>query len=150
VESSRARLQAFFEHSPAAKKAVRPLAKTARVALELDEGPIGFTMRDGAPCLVPGPLADPDFTLRLPAGAVEHLAAIEGEDVGAVGIAFFELVLDREPARHVGLAVQGSTVRLMRHGYLAVLALGGARVALWLLKRGFADPRRVIDRLRGR
>jgi endonuclease YncB( thermonuclease family) len=46
--------------------------------------------------------------------------------------------------------VQAPTGRLVAHGYLAVLALGGTRVALWLLRRGLASPARIIDRLRGR
>jgi len=46
--------------------------------------------------------------------------------------------------------VDAPTARLLTHGYLSVLALGGARVALWLLRRGLANPLAVIDRLRGR
>jgi hypothetical protein len=143
-------LARFFATSPAARKAVRPLAPRARVALDLDEGPAGFTMADGAPRLAAGPLPDPDFTLRLPAAAVARVVAVEGGDVGEVGIAFFRLVLERDPALRVGLRVDAPTSRLLAHGYLGVLALGGGRVALWLLRRGLANPLAVIERLRGR
>jgi hypothetical protein len=64
-------------------------------------------------------------------------------------VAFFQLVLERDPALRVTLTVDAPTSRLLAHGYLSVLALGGARVALWLLGRGLANPRRVIERLRG-
>ena len=144
------RLAHFFTTAPAARRAVGPLAAGARVALQLDEGPAGFTLEAGQPRLAPGPLADPDFTLRLPRAAVERLAALPGQDVGEAGLAFFGLVLERDPALHVGISVQAPTARLVAHGYLAVLALGGARVALWLLRRGASSPRRVIERLRGR
>jgi hypothetical protein len=150
ITPSLARLSAFFATSPAARKAVRPLGAGARVALLLDEGPAGFTLRDGVPHLAAGALEDPDFTVRLPAAAVARLVAVEGEDVGAVGVAFFQLVLEREPASRVGLTVQAPTSRLLSHGYLMVLALGGTKVALWLLTRGLANPRKVIERLRGR
>jgi len=149
-ETSLDALARFFATSPAARRAVRPLAGGARVALDLDEGPAGFTLAAGAPCLAPGPLAEPDFTLRLPAGAVARVVAVQGEDVGEVGIAFFKLVLERDPALKVGLRVDAPTTRLLAHGYLGVLAQGGARVAFWLLRRGFANPLAVIDRLRGR
>lgn len=149
-ETSLEALARFFAASPAARRAVRPLAAGARVALELDEGPAGFTLEGGAPRLAPGRLPDPDFTLRLPAGAVARVVGVGGDDVGEVGIAFFELALARDPARHVGLRVDAPTPRLLAHGYLGVLALGGARVALWLLRRGLANPLAVIDRLRGR
>ncbi len=143
-------LTRFFATSPAARRAVRPLAAGARVALELDEGPAGFRLEAGAPRLEAGPLDDPDFTLRLPTAAVARVAAVEGDDVGAVGIAFFQLVLERDPALRVGIQVGAPTARLLAHGYLGVLALGGVKVTLWLVKRGLANPKAVIDRLRGR
>jgi hypothetical protein len=149
-EDSLTRLARYFETAPAARQAIRPLAPGARVALLLDEGPAGFTLEAGAPRLRPGPLPDPDFTLRLPGGAVERIAAQASHDVGEAGLTFFHLVLERDPALHVGVSVQAPTGRLVAHGYLAVLALGGTRVALWLLRRGLASPARIIDRLRGR
>lgn len=140
----------YFATSPAARKAVRPLAAGARVALALDEGPAGFTLEGGAPRLAPGPLADPDFTLALPRAAVVRLVAHPGEGVGDAGLAFFKLLLERDPALRTTATVQAPTGRLVTHGWLAVLALGGARVALWLLGRGLTNPLKVIDRLRGR
>jgi hypothetical protein len=103
----------------------------------------------GAARLEAGALEDPDFTLRLPRAAVERLVAGPAGDVGEVGLAFFRLVLERDAALRVGVTVQGSTARLVAHGYLAVLALGGVRVALWLAAKGLASPRRIIERLRG-
>jgi len=150
TDQSLDRLARFFATSPAARKAVRPLGAGARVALVLDEGPAGFTLREGAPHLAAGPLDDPDFTVRLPAAAVARVVAVEGDDVGAVGVAFFQLVFERTPPLRVGLTVDAPTGRLLAHGYLSVLALGGAKVALWLLRRGLANPRKVIERLRGR
>ncbi len=148
--TSLTRLTRFFDTAPAARRAVRPLAAGARVALQLDEGPAGFTLEAGAPRLSPGPLADPDFTLRLPGGAVDRLVALPGDDVGEAGLAFFQLVLERDPALHVGVSVQAPTARLLAHGYLAVLALGGVKVALWLLRRGVASPARIMEKLRGK
>jgi hypothetical protein len=150
TETSLARLARHFATSPAARRAVRPLAEGARVALLLDEGPAGFTLAEGAPRLEPGPLVDPDFTLRLPSAAVARLTALEGDDVGEAGVAFFRLLLERDPALRVEARVQAPTGRLVRHGYLAVLALGGLRVAAFLLTRGLRDPRAVVERLRGR
>jgi hypothetical protein len=149
-ESSLASLARYLETAPAARRAVGPLAAGARVALLVEEGPAGFTLEGGAPRLAPGPLADPDFTLRLPPGAVARLVARGQDEVGEAGLAFFELLLERDPALHVGVSVQASTARLVAHGWLSVLALGGARVALWLLRRGLASPAKVIERLRGR
>jgi len=142
-------LQRFFETSPAARRATRPLARGARVALALPEGPAHFTMASGQPRVAEGPAEDPDFALELPAIAVERITSIESDDVGEFGVAFFQLVLERDPAMKVRVRVQAPTSHLLSHGYLGVLALGGVKVTWWLLRNGIRNPRAAIDRLRG-
>jgi hypothetical protein len=143
-------LAELFSRAPSASRAVRRLSPSARVGLELDEGPAGFAVSDGVAVLTAGAPGDPDFTLRLPAAAVARLCAHAGAGVGELGLAFFTLLLERDPSLRVLVRVHASTPRLLAHGYLAVLALGGPRVLAWLLRRGLADPRAVIERLRRR
>lgn len=135
---------------PVARRAARPLASATEVGLLVGGTAARFTMEGGRPLVREGAAADPDFTLALPEGAVARLAAQQTDDVGEMGIAFFQLLLERDPALHVSVRIQASTARLLSRGYLSVLALGGMRVALWLLKKGLADPRAVIERLRHR
>ena len=142
-------LSRFFETSPAARKATRPLARDARVALALASGPARFSMADGEGRVKEGAEADPDFTLTLPEEAVQELTGIPGDDVGEFGIAFFKLLLAREPERRVRVHIHASTPRLISHGYLGVLAAGGAKVGWWLLRNGVRNPKAAIDRLRG-
>lgn len=139
----------FFATSPAARKATRPLSRDARVAITLSSGPARFSMSTGEARVEAGAEADPDFTLVLPDGAVKEITAIPGDDVGEFGIAFFKLVLAREPERRVRVKIDASTARLVTHGYLGVLAAGGAKVAWWLLRNGVKNPKAAIDRLRG-
>ena len=97
-----------------------------------------------------GAEADPDFTLTLPDARGEaHHRASPATTSGPFGIAFFQLLLAREPERRVRVHVHASTARLVSHGYLGVLAAGGAKVAWWLLKNGVKNPKAAIDRLRG-
>lgn len=142
-------LRAFFERAPAARRATRPLARGARVNLVLDDGPARFTMQGGAPEVAQGVDDDPDFTLTLPGGAVSRITAMASEDVGEVGIEFFKLALERDPSLKVRIRVEAPTARLVSHGYLGVLALGGLKVGWWLLKKGVRNPRAAIDRFRG-
>ncbi len=135
---------------PVARRAARPLAPSAEVGLVVAGTAARFTMEGGRPVAREGTAADPDFTLTLPEGAVARLAAQESDDVGEMGVAFFQLLLERDPALHVGVRLHASTARLLSHGYLSVLALGGMRMGLWLLRKGLADPRAVIERLRRR
>jgi hypothetical protein len=143
-------LKRFFEHAPAARKATRPLSCDARVNLALPEGPATFTMEGGAPAVLSGASPDPDFTLTLPDAAVRRLTALQTDDVGEFGIAFFKLVLERDPAAKVRVRLDTSTGRLLANGYLGVLAQGGLKVSLWLVKNGIRNPRAAIDRLRGK
>jgi hypothetical protein len=143
-------LRKFFEVSPAARKATRSLSRDARVALDLPDGPAHFRMEADGARVEAGAETDPDFTLTLPAAAVRHLTSRPGDDVGEFGVAFFQLVLSRDPAERVRVHVQASTARLVAHGYLGVLATGGMKVTWWLLKNGVKNPKAAIDRLRGR
>lgn len=141
-------LKEFLEHSPAARKATRPLSREARVNLVLPEGPARFTMEGGTPTLLPGEGRDPDFTLTLPASAARRITSLGSEEVGAYGVEFFKLVLERDPALRVRIRVLAPTGRLLSHGYLGVLAQGGIGVALWLIRNGVKNPAAIIDRLR--
>ena len=142
-------LRTFFETAPAARKAARPLSRTACVNVALQGGPARFTMESGAPALQEGAAPDPDFTLTLPDGAVQRLTTLGSDDVGEFGIAFFKLVLDRDPAYKVRVKIDAPTTRLLGHGYLGVLAVGGLKVSWWLLKNGVKNPKAAIERLRG-
>src|SRR5512132_3150540 len=142
-------LKTFFETSPAARKAARPLSRGARVNLALDGGDAHFTVESGNPEVRDGADAAPDFTLTLPTGAVERITSLESDDVGEFGIAFFKLVLERDPALKARIHVDAPTTRLIGHGYLGVLALGGMKVTWWLVKNGIRNPKAAIDRLRG-
>jgi len=135
---------------PVARRAARPLRAAAEVGLVVAGTAARFTVEAERPVVREGAPADPDFTLTLPEAAVARLAAKQTDDVGEMGVAFFQLLLERDPALKVGVRVQASTARLLSHGYLSVLAQGGMRVGLWLLKKGLADPRAVIERLRRR
>lgn len=142
-------LRTFFETAPAARRATRPLARGARVNLAIDGGDARFTMESGAPQVLAGAAPDPDFTLTLPPAAVARITGLGSDDVGAFGIEFFKLVLERDPALKVRVRVNAATARLVGHGYLGVLAVGGAKVAWWLVRNGVKNPKAAIDRLRG-
>src|SRR5512136_193643 len=115
TETSTEALARFFATSRAARKATRPLSHDARVGLVLDEGPARFSVTGGQARVEPGEEADPDFTLTMPALAVTQLTGIDGEDVGEFGIAFFKLLLARDPERRVRVRVSASTARLVAH-----------------------------------
>jgi hypothetical protein len=145
-----AELRKFFESSPAAQKATRHLSRDAEVALFLDAGAARFTMESGVPRIEEGPARDPDFTLTVPDAAAARIVAVRGDDVGLLGVQFFELVFEKDPALKIRAKVHVPTSRLLGRGYLSVLAKGGMKLTWWLLKNGVKNPRAAIERLRGR
>lgn len=149
TDPSHESLKAFFESAPVARKATRPLGRGARVNLALEGGVSRFTMESGAPAVHPGADPEPDFTLTMPAAAVARVTGRDSGDVGELGVEFFKLVLERDPALKVRLRIDAPTTRLLGNGYLGVLALGGMKVTWWLLKNGVKNPMAAIDRLRG-
>lgn len=143
-------LRRFFESAAVARQATRPLSHEARVNVDLPEGTAHFSMEGGAPALRSGAAPDPDFTLRLPGGAVERITSLRSDDVGEFGVEFFKLVLEREPELKVRLHLDAPPSRLLSHGYLGVLAQGGLKVTWWLLRNGVKNPLAAIERLRKR
>jgi hypothetical protein len=141
-------LRAFFAASAAARRATRLLSTDARVDLLLDTGPAHFTHEEGVADVRPGTSGRPDFTLTLPRVTVERLTARDTADVGELGVAFFELALERDPALRIRIHLEAPTARLVAHGYLSVVALGGVKVAWWLLRNGIGHPRAALERLR--
>ena len=142
-------LQAIFRTAPGARRATRPLAREPEVGLDLGGEPARFSMASGTAEVLAGPARDPDFTLVIPPAAVPRLTAGD-HGVGALGVAFFQLVRSREPELHVGVRLHVSTSRLVKHGYLRVLALGGLEVAFHLLRAGVSRPLEALERLRRR
>jgi len=49
----------------------------------------------------------------------------------------------------VRVKIDAPTTRLLTHGYLGVLAVGGLKVSWWLIKNGVKNPKAAIDKLRG-
>jgi hypothetical protein len=141
-------LRRFFEEAPVARAATRSLAREARVNVTLTEGTARFTMEGGAPALLAEAAPDPDFTLRLPDGAVRRITGLRSDDVGEFGIEFFKLVLERDPELRVRVHLDAPASRLLAHGYLGVLAQGGLKVTWWLLRNGVKNPLAAIERLR--
>jgi hypothetical protein len=141
-------LKTFLESAPVARKATRPLSRAARVNVALPEGPAQFHMDGPGPELRPGAGEDPDFTLTLPGGAVDRITSLPSEDVGAFGVEFFRLVLERDPDLKVRVHIDAPASRLLANGYLGVLALGGLKVTWWLLRNGVKNPVAAFERFR--
>jgi len=103
--------------------------------------------RDGVACLLPGAATDPDLVFCFPPAAVEALARVDGR-VGDFAVELFGLVAETRPDLRVRLRVAAPFARLVRRGYLSLLAAGGWRVLAVGAKRGvrsIAELRALVE-----
>jgi hypothetical protein len=101
--------------------------------------------RGGHSVLEPGDAEDPDLAFCFPAAAIAELEATRG-GVGDFALALFRLVLDDDPARHVGFRVVAPFTRLARRGYVDLLVRGGPRL-LWFGARHGVRSLTALKRL---
>jgi hypothetical protein len=124
------RLAQLFAAHPAWRTAARRLSRDATSAVYFSQRP-GEAWRlerhrDGSR-LVAGAAPDPDLVFRFTPAAVERLAAVSG-GVGEFAVTLFELMTSRDPEVRIDLRIAAGFARLVRRGYLGVLAAGGPQV----------------------
>lgn len=135
-------LTRFFETSSAARKAAAPLRKNAEVAVTFTDvpGDFRFALVDGKPRLLREKARDPDFLLTLSPGAVADIASKPDNDVGDLGILFFQHMLAEKPEDKVHVKLHSGLIKLTMRGYLGVLAAGGVKVIGWMAQKGLKGP----------
>lgn len=144
----------FLEH-PAWTRAASRIegAATSTVYFSHRPGDPWHLERQGSrTLLLPGAAPDPDFAFCFTPASVERLASVDG-GVGAFAVELFTLVTEEDPKLQVGFRIVAPFTRLVRRGYLGLLAAGGTRVLAFGATRGvrsLAELRRLVDRVRRR
>jgi hypothetical protein len=135
-------LTRFFETSSAARKAAAPLKKAAEVGVTFTDvpGEWRFVVQDGRPRLLKERAQDPDFILTMSPGAVKDIASKPDNDVGELGILFFQHMIASEPQDKVRVKLHSGLIKLTMRGYLGVLAAGGPKVIMWMAHKGLKGP----------
>ncbi|MDF1565391.1 MAG: AAA family ATPase [Deltaproteobacteria bacterium] len=147
------KLRTFFETSPAAAKATKPLKKGAEVGVVFTDvpGDYRFGVETGAGRIGEGKASDPDFELELAPGAVDRLCSMQTDDLGEFAVTFFKCMLADDPEQKIGVKLHSGFLKLTSRGYLKTMALGGAKVFAFMAKNGYMGPtavKKAIDKLR--
>jgi hypothetical protein len=154
-DESVTRLARMFLEHPAWADAARRIGSDATSSVFFSHRPgepWRLERRQGRTLLLPGAAPDPDFVFRFTPASIERLCVTEG-GIGHFAVALFELIMEPSPRLRVGFRVAASFPRLVRRGYLGLLAAGGLRVLAFGAARGVrtpADLRRLVERLRRR
>jgi hypothetical protein len=148
-----ARLARLFAAHPAWRSAARRLSREACSSVYFRQRPgeaWRLERRGEGSQLLPGAASDPDLVFRFTPAAVERLAAVSG-GVGDFAVALFDLITSRDPELRVDLRIAAGFPRLVRRGYLGVLAAGGPQVLAFGASHGIrslAALRRFVSQRR--
>jgi len=155
ADATVSRLETLFREHPAWVGAARKLEEDATSGVFFGHRPgepWHLERIQGVTRLLPGTAADPDFVFCFPPRAVDRLAAVEG-DIGSFAVELFRLITESDPQLRVGFRVAVAFPRLVRRGYLGLLAAGGWRVLAFGATRGvrsLAQLRALVDAMRRR
>ncbi|MCG3172859.1 MAG: hypothetical protein GMKNLPBB_01021 [Myxococcota bacterium] len=146
-EQSYLKLKEFVERHPVAVRSAQPLKTGVEVGISFvgDNEKYHFRKEKDGGYLRRGPASDPDFSLIVPDAAVEEIGAMNTDDIGEFGIAFFKLVLTQEQARKIHVRIHAGVFSFLTHGYFGVLALGGGKVMKYLGGKGFGSLGAIKD-----
>jgi hypothetical protein len=140
------RLAACYREHPAWRRAAHRLSADASSAVYFSHRPgeaWRLVQRDVGADLLPGRATDPDLAFRFTPAAIERVAAVRG-GTGDFAVALFECITSEDPELRVDVRVVAPFSRLVRRGYVALLAAAGPKVAAYGLRRGI----RTLGQLR--
>jgi hypothetical protein len=146
------RLARLFREHSAWKAAARHIEEAATSAVYFSHRPCDpwrLVRERGQTLLRPGPADDPDFVFRFTPASIERLEAVEG-NIGDFAVELFTLITDTDPTQSIDFRIVAPFSRLVRRGYLGLLAAGGLRVLAFGASRGvrtLADLRHLIQRV---
>jgi hypothetical protein len=143
-------LAEFLANNPGARRVGQSLNGGAEVAVRFVDQPGDWRIHipeSGTIHFEAVKAADPDFELYLPTAAVESLKKHANADISDLGIAFFEHIVAKEPARKIGVRIHSGVVKLTRRGWLGVLALGGPKVVMWMAGKGLISRGAIASAL---
>lgn len=160
--SPQERLKAFFETAPVARRAVDPLSKGVAVNVLFVEGKLPDLNQVAPPChflrvpsggtVLSGEHPEPDFTLYMPLPSIDRLEQITSEDPGDFGVEFFKICMSKDETIKIRVLINTGPLKLLTHGYLGVLKVGGWKMLTFLKQNGvigIGGFKAVINRLRG-
>ncbi|MDJ0852742.1 MAG: hypothetical protein QNK04_30605 [Myxococcota bacterium] len=133
-----AQLAELFGKHPAWRAAAARLepAATSTVFFSHRPGePWHLERREGYTYLEPGRAVDPDFVFLFTPPSVKRLAETDGS-IGSFAVELFRLMTEGSEKGRIQLRIAAPFQRLVRRGYLGLLAAGGLRVLAFGAARG--------------
>lgn len=145
-------LNDFFAR-PACQKATAPLKKGIELAVYIDEdSPLTLVKRNQLVEVTATAPKNPDMSFWIGKKGLLELTQSESTDIGDIGISIIKLMLATDPELRLKSKVHIGSLKLLAHGYLGVLPLGGPKIMSFLASKGLANISKIkdaISQLRG-
>ncbi len=139
------KLKALFDRD-VCQRATKPLRDGVKIAVYVGEdGPLTLSHQGGRIGIFRTAPTSPDMTFHVPPAAIDELCKLTTEDIGEVGIAIIQQMMNEDPNKKIRAKVHIGTFDLLRHGYLGILPLGGGTVMKHLASKGFSNIGKIKD-----
>ena len=144
---STSQVKRYFEQNHASRDAAAPLKKGVQIAITVlqangTEDAYIFERVITGNSLVeapPGAVANTDLSFKVPARTMAELINYQVEEIGEIGVFILRKMMGTTaPEDRIYFKVHCGVLRLMKNGYLGVLAAGGKSVASFLAHNGIS------------
>jgi hypothetical protein len=129
----------FLENKPASHEVVTSLRDGVEIGLTIDSLECAYLQEEGRPRLEERAPKNPDVVFVISPDAAETLVKNSGTDVGEFGVEVLKQVL----AGEVKIRVPGSTLRIMKNGYLGIIKKGGKTFMKYLASNGVSSLSKI-------
>lgn len=152
VPSSQEILNEFFSRT-VCQKATEPLKNGIEIAVYIEqEPPLTLYKRNNKIEVAATAPKTPDISFWVGKKGLLELTQSHFDDIGEIGICIIKLMLSTDSEMQLKSKVHIGSLKLLSHGYLRVLPLGGPKIMSFLASKGFANIGKIkdaISQLRG-
>ena len=132
------RLEDFVTNHSVAVRSAKPLKTGVEVGIIFtkDNFECRFVKERKSAKMYRGKAKNPDFELYVGEKVIEHMMEMDSNDIGEFGIEFFKHIMNRTPEENVRPKFHIGFFKMVSHGYIRVIMLGGIGLFKWLAKNG--------------
>ena len=147
------KLKDFYENSPLALKATKPLKKGAVAEVQFEDDPESYTLlkEQDHSVIKPGKPKKPEIYMKFTADAVDYLYELHQQgkdDIEEWMTRFSECILNPTRERKIEFRICANLVTVARMGYFGMMRLGGKRAVSIAMKLGVKVPKKFIKDLK--
>jgi hypothetical protein len=138
-------LKSFFENGRAARQSLAFLKEGVEIGIVIGQTvECALFKRDGVPVIEERAAQNPDVIFYVRPETVEILSIRTKDEVGDVGVNVLKEIF----AGNIEVKVPGRLTKLLKHGYIQVMASGGTQVNEFLKRHGYDGVLKILNMIK--